>query len=114
MGFKIKIQGKNKFRSVIVNNVIGYIPGADPKLKEKSIILSAHIDHLGKNPSLSGDQIFNGAIDNSSAVTSMIITAKILKEYQKNLKYSIIVLVCEAEEEGLLGLILFCKQYRSL
>ena len=109
LGFKIKIQGKNKFRSVIVNNVVGYIPGSDPKLKEKSIVLSAHIDHLGKNPSLSGDQIFNGAIDNSSAVASMIVTAKILKEYQKNLKYSIIVLACEAEEEGLLGSYFFAN-----
>ena len=103
LGFKIKIKGKNSFRTIKANNVVGVIPGSDPELKKKYIVISAHIDHLGKDPSLKGDNIFNGAIDNGSAVASMIMTAKVLKEYQKHLKYSIIVLACQAEEAGLLG-----------
>ena len=103
LGFKIKIYGKNSFRTIKANNVVGFIPGNDPRLKKKFIILSAHIDHLGKEPSLKGDNIFNGAIDNASAVASMIMTAKVLKEYQSHLKYSIVVLACQAEEAGLLG-----------
>ncbi len=109
LGFKIKIKGKNRFRTLKANNVVGFIPGSDPMLKKKYIVLSAHIDHLGKNPNIKGDNIFNGAIDNASAVSSMIITAKVLKEYQKHLKYSVIVLACQAEEEGLLGSLYFSR-----
>ncbi len=103
LGFKIKISGKNSFREIKVNNVVGLIRGSNPSYRDKYIVISAHIDHLGMNPSLRGDNIFNGAIDNGSAVASMIVTAKILKMYQRYLNYSVIVLACEAEEEGLLG-----------
>ncbi|MCK4538120.1 MAG: M28 family peptidase, partial [Candidatus Krumholzibacteria bacterium] len=107
LGFQVKIEGTNDFRSFTTRNVVGYIPGSDPELKDKAILLSAHIDHLGRNPSLEGDQIFNGAIDNGSAVASMMITAKHLKKHQDELKYSVIVLACEAEEAGLLGSLYF-------
>ncbi len=99
----IKIKGTNSFRTVKTRNVVGVIPGNHTQLKEKAVILSAHIDHLGMDPSLKGDAIYNGAIDNAAAVAGMITTAKILKEYQKNLNYSVIVLACQAEEAGLLG-----------
>ena len=109
LGFQIRIQGRNRFRSFETRNVVGFIPGNDPKLSEKSILLSAHIDHLGMNPSLEGDSIFNGAIDNGSAVAAMIMSAKILKAYEKSLKYSTIILGCEAEESGLLGSLYFAN-----
>jgi Zn-dependent M28 family amino/carboxypeptidase len=83
--------------------VAGYIEGGDEKLRERAILISAHIDHLGKDSSLSGDNIFNGAIDNGSAVASMIATAKALREMKEELRYSVIVLACNAEEAGLLG-----------
>ncbi len=95
--------GSNNFRTVNTRNVVGVIPGNNATWKEKAIILSAHIDHLGKDPSLEGDKIYNGAIDNASAVAAMITTAKILKQYQLHLQYSVIVLACQAEESGLLG-----------
>ena len=99
LGFKIKINGKNSFRELLNNNVVAEIPG---KSKQK-IVISAHIDHLGMNAAKEGDCIFNGAIDNGSAVASMMMTAKILKEFQRDLYYTIVVLACNAEEAGLLG-----------
>ncbi|MBU8921546.1 MAG: M28 family peptidase [Bacteroidales bacterium] len=107
LGFQVKIEGKNDFRSFTTRNVVGYIPGNDPELRDKAVLLSAHIDHLGRNTLLEGDQIFNGAIDNGSAVASMMITAKHLKKHQDELRYSVIVLACEAEESGLLGSLYF-------
>ncbi len=103
LGLKIKIKGKNSFRTLKANNVVGFIPGRSPKLRKKFIVLSAHIDHLGKDPSLKGDNIFNGAIDNASAVASMMAAARVLKEYQAHLDYSVVLLACQAEEAGLLG-----------
>jgi Zn-dependent M28 family amino/carboxypeptidase len=99
LGFKIKIKGKNSSRELMNHNVVAEIPGRS----KKKIVLSAHIDHLGMHPSKQGDNIFNGAIDNGSAVASMMMVAKILKEFQKDLYYTVVVLACHAEESGLLG-----------
>ena len=100
----ISVEGKNSYRSFTTRNVVGLIPGSDPDLKDKAILLSAHIDHLGMNEDLPGDdKIFNGAIDNGSAVAAMLATAKTLQERREELKYSVIILACQAEEAGLLG-----------
>jgi Zn-dependent M28 family amino/carboxypeptidase len=101
LGFTIKVQGKNSFRDLMNNNVVAVIPGQT----EKKIVISAHIDHLGMSPSKDGNgmNIFNGAIDNGSAVAALMLTAKILKEFQKDLYYTVVVLACNAEESGLLG-----------
>ncbi|MEZ5195647.1 MAG: M28 family peptidase [Bacteroidales bacterium] len=99
LGFPINIYGQNSFRDVTNRNVIAEIPG---KTKER-IVLSAHIDHLGMDPFKEGDNIYNGAIDNGTAVGAMLVVAKILKEFQADLHYSVTILACNAEESGLLG-----------
>ncbi len=99
LGFTIKVSGKNSFRDLTNNNVVAVIPGQS----EKKIVISAHIDHLGMSPGKDGNNIFNGTIDNGSAVAAMMLTAKILKEFQKDLYYTVVVLACNAEESGLLG-----------
>lgn len=99
LGFKIKVKGKSRFREVLNHNVVAEIPGKSTK----RIVLSAHIDHFGKNEKLEGDNIFNGAIDNGTAVASLAMAAKILKQFQKDLYYTTTFLVCNAEEAGLLG-----------
>ena len=103
LGITSRIEGDSRHREFLTRNVVGYIEGSDSRLNSKSIILSAHIDHLGMDTSLEGDRIFNGAIDNGSAVASMMAVAKRLREQQEKLKYSVIVLACNAEEAGLLG-----------
>lgn len=101
LGFNIVVGGTCQRRNAVNNNVIGVIPGKSPK----KIVLSAHIDHLGKGESKTPgeDTIFNGAIDNCSAVAAMTLTAKILKEFQQDSFYTIVVLACQAEEAGLKG-----------
>lgn len=99
LGLPINIFGQNSFRDVTNRNVIAEIPG---KVKDR-IVLSAHIDHLGIDPFKEGDNIYNGAIDNGTAVGAMMVVAKILKEFQADLHYSVTILACNAEESGLLG-----------
>jgi len=99
LGMDIRVTGSNAFRSFTSHNVLAQIPG---KVKQR-IVLSAHIDHLGTDPELDGDNIYNGAIDNGTAVAAMMVTAKILKEFQDQLHYSVTILGCHAEESGLLG-----------
>ncbi len=99
LGFSFKVQGRNRSRRFTVNNVVARIPGKS----DRKIVLSAHIDHLGIKSGMQGDNIFNGAIDNASAVASMVLTGKILNEHRDRLKYSVDLLACQAEEHGLLG-----------
>ncbi len=108
--FDISISGKGESRSIDTRNVVGYIPGSDSTLSDRAILLSAHIDHLGMGDADSeGDNIYNGAIDNGSAVAAMMLTAKLLRERQEKLKYSVIILACQAEEAGLLGSLYFAN-----
>ncbi|MFC2090496.1 M28 family peptidase [Bacteroidota bacterium] len=99
LDLEIKLEGKNESRKIINKNILAEIPG---KSKER-IVLSAHLDHLGMDPDKTGDNIYNGAIDNGTAVAAMMVSAKILKEYQEDLWYSVTILGCQAEESGLLG-----------
>jgi hypothetical protein len=99
LGIRIRIRGKNSYREVSNRNVVAEIPG---KSNER-IVLSAHIDHLGMDERKAADQIYNGAIDNGTAVGAMMVVAKVLKEFQEELHYTITLLACNAEESGLLG-----------
>ena len=99
LGFTINIKGKNNYRNVTNRNVVAEIPGQT----NERIVLSAHLDHLGMDPLKEGDNIYNGAIDNGTAIAAMMVVAKVLKEFQDDLYYSITILGCNAEESGLLG-----------
>jgi len=99
----LTVSGEHSAREFQTRNVVGFIPAAHTADRNEAIALSAHIDHLGVNPTLTGDQIFNGAVDNAAAVAAMMLSAKILKANQSSLRYPVIVLACEAEEAGLLG-----------
>lgn len=99
LGFKITVKGKNRFRELLNHNVVAEIPGRS----NKRIVVSAHIDHLGKSDNKAKDNIFNGAIDNGSAVAALVMTARVLKQFQDDLYYTVTFLACNAEEAVLLG-----------
>lgn len=80
-------------------NVVAWIPGNDPVLKDEYIILGAHYDHLG----MRNDEVYNGADDNASGTASIIEIARILKAHQDELKRSVIIAAFDAEELGLWG-----------
>lgn len=99
LGFSVTLEGKSRFRAIMNHNVVAKIPGRS----SKEIVLSAHIDHLGKVSEGSEEKIFNGAIDNGSAVAAMLLCAKALSRCREELEYTIVFLACNAEESGLLG-----------
>jgi hypothetical protein len=57
-------------------NAIGVLRGSDPS--GETIMLSAHLDHLGVNEALSGDKIFNGADDDASGCVAVMELARVL------------------------------------
>jgi Zn-dependent M28 family amino/carboxypeptidase len=57
-------------------NVVGFLEGRDPVLREQWILIGAHHDHLGSTEG-PGDAIFNGADDNASGVTGVLALARL-------------------------------------
>ncbi|AZQ57324.1 M20/M25/M40 family metallo-hydrolase [Maribacter sp. MJ134] len=84
------------------SNVVGYLEGTDPQLKEEFIIIGAHYDHIGIMGSDNGDAIANGANDNASGTSVVLELARYFGETKSN-KRSIIFALFSAEEKGLLG-----------
>jgi Zn-dependent M28 family amino/carboxypeptidase len=100
---KAGIQIKRQIREFKSHNVIGKLEGSDAKLKDESVIYTAHWDHLGRHPELQGDQIFNGAIDNASGVASVIQIAAAFMKVNPPPKRSVLFMATTGEEAGLLG-----------
>lgn len=94
---------KNTLREINSNNVIAKVEGSDPALKNEYVVYTAHWDHLGRDPKLQGDQIFNGALDNASGTAALLEIAKAFTKLATPPKRSILLLAVTAEEKGLLG-----------
>ncbi len=86
-------------------NVLAWLPGSDPELKKESIIFMAHHDHLGLAPARddSGDNVYNGAVDNASGVAALLAVAQACADLDVRPKRSILFAAVGAEEQGLLG-----------
>jgi Zn-dependent M28 family amino/carboxypeptidase len=59
-------------------NVVGRLPGRDPKRASEAVLLTAHIDHLGVGEPVDGDAIYNGANDDASGVAAVLELARAL------------------------------------
>jgi len=94
---------KNTLREINSNNVVAKLEGSDANLKNEYVIYTAHWDHLGRDPKLQGDQIFNGALDNASGTGALLDIAEAFTKLQTPPKRSILFLAVTAEEKGLLG-----------
>ena len=100
---KAHFEIKQEIRTFKSHNVIAKLEGSDPKWKDEYVIFSAHWDHLGKHPELSGDQIFNGAVDNASGVAALISLGRAFTKVNPSTKRSLLFIATTAEEAGLLG-----------
>ena len=95
----------NVTRDVGSKNVAALLPGSDPKQRHEYIVYSAHWDHLGRDPKLTGDQIYNGAHDNASGTALLLEIAQAFNTLPAADKpaRSILFLSVTGEEKGLLG-----------
>jgi Zn-dependent M28 family amino/carboxypeptidase len=90
---------RNEVREVQSQNVVAAVPGTDKP--DEWVVYSAHWDHLGTNPDLDGDKIYNGALDNATGVAGVVEIARAFK--QSPPKRSTLFMLVTAEEQGLLG-----------
>ena len=101
LNVKVSFHLKNTMREIESKNVIGKLEGASKK--DEYIIYTAHWDHLGRDTTLQGDQIFNGAVDNASGIAAIIEIADAFSKLPQRPDRSILFLAVTAEEKGLLG-----------
>ncbi len=93
----------NSTRSLVSPNVIAKLEGSDPVLKNECILYTSHYDHLGVNPQMPDDNIFNGAFDNASGAATLLEVAREMARLPVRPKRTILFAAVTAEESGLLG-----------
>lgn len=89
-------------RTLDGQNVLGYLPGRDPELRDELIVVTGHYDHLG----MRGDDIFNGADDNGSGTSTVLDIAEAFaaaRDQGQGPRRSILFMLVTGEEKGLLG-----------
>ena len=88
-----------------VRNVIGWIRGVDPVLREEYVVYTAHYDHIGVAPvpDVEGDSIYNGADDNASGTAALLEIAQAFASLERAPRRSLVFLATAAEERGLVG-----------
>ncbi len=82
-------------------NIIGVVPGTDPKLRDEYVVFSSHQDHDGVRFDVNGDSIWNGADDNASTSVALLAIARAWVKQPS--KRSALFIYHGAEERGLLG-----------
>lgn len=96
---KAKIVAKYKTTKGTSPNVVGYIEGSDPKLKEEAVLFSAHYDAYG----MENGKIYAGAADNALGTAEMLAVAEAYSKMNPKPKRSMIFAAVTAEEYGLYG-----------
>ena len=84
-------------------NVVGRLPGNDPRMSAETMVLSAHLDHIGVTEPVGGDRINNGAADNAMGIATLIETAKLFRSEREGPRRSVLFVAVTAEEKGLVG-----------
>ncbi len=95
--FHVKVDS----RTIQSHNVVAKLEGSGKK--DEYVIYTAHWDHLGRDTTLKGDQIYNGAADNASGSGELLEIAKAYKALKTPPSRSILFLSVTAEEKGLVG-----------
>ncbi|MDE3054237.1 MAG: M28 family peptidase [Gemmatimonadota bacterium] len=92
---------KNKVRTIESKNVVAKLEGTSKK--DEYVVYTAHWDHLGRDTTLKGDQIYNGALDNASGSAGLIEIARAYTKLATRPERSILFLSVTGEEKNLLG-----------
>jgi len=101
LGATVNMKVDATTKPIVSHNLVSLVPGASGR--RECLYFLAHWDHMGRDPSLKGDQIFNGAVDNATGVGALIEIGRALKSLGQVPKRTIVLVATTAEERGLLG-----------
>jgi len=98
---KLSTHFTNRIDNLGSENVIGMIRGSTRP--DEVVVYSAHWDHLGKDASIKGDGIYNGAIDNGTGIAALIEIAEAFVHQNPPPQRTVLFTAVTLEESGLLG-----------
>lgn len=104
-----KVAANTTVRTIELRNIVGVLPGKDAARAAEQVVFSAHYDHIGMLPAVSGDSIANGADDDASGTTAVVALAEHFKKKKNNAR-TLIFVAFTAEEIGGFGSQYFSKQ----
>ena len=115
-GFTVNPESVEKIKKVPhriapMRNILAKIEGRNP---EEIVIVGAHYDHLGFDPMLVGDQIFNGADDNASGVQAVLQILAAFQSTGQQPERTVIFALWDGEERGLLGSTYFVNNFAQM
>ncbi|HEY1606619.1 MAG TPA: M28 family peptidase [Allosphingosinicella sp.] len=82
-------------------NIVGILPGTDPKLRGETVVLGAHLDGYGHGEPVNGDRLYNGTLDDAAYVA--LLTQLADRRHGRGYRRSILFVAFTGEEKGLLG-----------
>jgi len=101
------VRNSNTSDSVFSPNVLAYLEGSDPVLKNEFVVVTAHLDHVGVAATDDlEDGIYNGALDNAAGSAVVLELARVFSELAQagfRPRRSILFTLLTAEEKGLQG-----------
>jgi Zn-dependent M28 family amino/carboxypeptidase len=100
---RLKAHIVSQVRPFASDNVLGLLPGADGGTPTQAVVYSAHYDHLGIDPRLPGDKIYNGAVDNGTGCGILLELAHAFTVGAPRPPHPVLFAAVTAEEKGLLG-----------
>ncbi|MGD0158217.1 MAG: M28 family peptidase [Terracidiphilus sp.] len=103
---RMKAHIESQVRRYVSANVVGVVksaPSAGAMPGEQSVLYTAHYDHLGIDPSMKGDNIFNGAADNGTGCGILLELARAFAQSPERPPHNVYFASVTAEEQGLLG-----------
>lgn len=98
----ISLTQEKTVRELIGENMLAFVEGSDPALKDEILVVTAHYDHIGKR----GDAVFNGADDNGSGTSTILEVCEaftLAKQAGHGPRRSVLFMLVSGEEKGLLG-----------
>ena len=98
-------------RKLEMNNILCKIDGKNP---DEFVVVGAHYDHLGFDPALEGDNIYNGADDNASGVSAVLQLVKAFLATGVRPERTVIFAFWDGEEKGLLGSEYFVQTFPEI
>lgn len=96
---RVSIEAQNRFDASSSPNLLAKLPGSDPVRDRETIVLLAHLDHLGTD---SEGRVFNGAYDNAFGAAILLEVAKDLAKGPA-LNRTVLFAFTTGEEKGLIG-----------
>jgi Zn-dependent M28 family amino/carboxypeptidase len=111
---EVEVLYTTELRNIESRNVAARLEGSDPTLATETVVLSAHLDHVGLSEAkptdkAGADRIHNGALDNASGVATTLEVARLAAEAPVRPKRSLLFLMVTAEEKGLVGAEYFAR-----